>query len=223
MFKIWTSNSVNFSEGIHTFLNPYSYLSARKHKELFNQFDYIHIDGIALSFFLKLIGIKATRRSFDMTSIAPKLFEYCQEKEKSIFFIGAKSVEIDNSIKIFRNAYSSLNIVGYRDGYVKGEWDTSMEKIIKLNPDFVVVGMGTPMQEKYLLELKNKGFKGVGFTCGGFLHQSQKNIHYYPVFFDKLNIRWIYRIIDEPKLIKRYFIDYPKFVFYFLCDVCKKK
>lgn len=206
---------------IHTFLNPYSYLLARKQQNIFSDFDYIHIDGIALVIFLKLIGIKTIRRSFDMTSIAPLLFEYCQEQKKSIYFIGAKLEELEKSIKVFQNSYPHMNIKGFHHGYIEKQWNEKIEEIIQLNPDFVIVGMGTPIQEKFLIDLRKKGFKGSGFTCGGFLHQSQQDIDYYPPIFDKLNIRWIYRMIDEPKLVKRYFIDYPVFVGYFMIDALK--
>ncbi len=208
-------------DGTHTFLNPYSYLLSRKSKKIFNDFDFIHIDGIALVIFLKLVGIKTTRRSFDMTSVAPLLFQHCQEQNKSIYFIGAKLEELEKTIQVFQKAYPQMNIKGFHHGYIKDQWEERIQEIIQLNPNFVIVGMGTPIQEQFLVDLKKQGFKGCGFTCGGFLHQSQQEIYYYPAIFDKLNIRWVYRMIDEPKLVKRYFIDYPIFVIYFIWDAIK--
>ena len=41
------------------------------------------------------------------------------------------------------------------------------------------------MQENFLLKVKNAGYQGVGFTCGGFIHQTSKNeIDYYPAWVD---------------------------------------
>ena len=34
--------------------------------------------------------------------------------------------------------------------------------IVKLNSDFLIVGMGALMQEKFLLKVKNAGYQGVG-------------------------------------------------------------
>ncbi|MCP4520538.1 MAG: WecB/TagA/CpsF family glycosyltransferase [Cytophagales bacterium] len=228
MIKILKSSladSFDFSAKNHTFLNPYSYLLARKEQDLFAKFDYIHIDGIALVIFLKLVGVKTVRRSFDMTSMAPLLFKHCEEKAKTIYFIGAKDEEVENSVTTFQESYPQMKIAGCRNGYLnkEGEWDKAINEIIEKNPDFVVVGMGTPIQEKFLIDLQKKGFKGSGFTCGGFLHQSQDDIDYYPAFFDKFNLRWLYRMIDEPKLIKRYGIDYPFFVLCFVWDILTKK
>ena len=78
--------------------------------------------------------------------------------------------------------------------------------------------MGTPFQEQFLVDLKNLGWIGAGYTCGGFIHQTAANIKYYPEFFNTYNLRWLYRMIDEPKLIKRYLILYPKSTFLFFFD-----
>ena len=93
-----------------------------------------------------------------------------------------------------------------------------MLDIKNLNPDIVICGMGTPLQEHFLADLQKLGWGGIGYTCGGFLHQTARDIQYYPEWIDKYNIRWIYRIYDEPKLFKRYFWEYPKFFVYFIYD-----
>ncbi|MEC7527357.1 MAG: glycosyltransferase, partial [Bacteroidota bacterium] len=55
----------------------------------------------------------------------------------------------------------------------------------------------------------------------GFLHQSFQNTDYYPNWVNKLNVRWLYRIYNEPKLIKRYTIDYSWFLVVFMYDWIK--
>lgn len=83
--------------------------------------------------------------------------------------------------------------------------DEEAKHIVKLNSDFLIVGMGALMQEKFLLKVKNAGYQGVGFTCGGFIHQTSKNeIDYYPAWVDKTNLRFVYRMWKEPHTLKRY-------------------
>ena len=61
------------------------------------------------------------------------------------------------------------------------------------------------MQEKFLLKVKNAGYLGIGFTCGGFIHQTSRNeIDYYPTWVDKTNLRFVYRMWKEPHTRKRY-------------------
>lgn len=208
-----------------TFLNPYSYLIARKDINLFSNFT-IKIDGGLLVKTLKIFGFKnVIRESFDMTSLAPIVFSNSIEKSSSIYLIGTKPNTIDIAIRNIKEIYPSLNIVGYKHGYIKNEIEKKeiLQDICKVNPDIVICGMGTPLQESFLLDLQNIGWQGTGYTCGGFLHQTAENIKYYPEWIDKYNLRWAYRIYDEPKLFKRYFVYYPLFFIYFTKDYLNYK
>jgi len=210
------------SRKINTFLNPYSYLLARKNKNLFRNFN-IKIDGILLVKILNLFGFKNIKReSFDMTSLAPIVFEDAIKENISIYFIGTKPKVIDEAVKNIKKSYPKLNIVGYRDGYIKDEERNNVfNNITRLNPDIIICGMGTPLQEQFLVDFQNTGWNGIGYTCGGFLHQVAGDIQYYPQWIDKYNLRWMYRIYDEPVLFKRYFGEYPKFFLYFFIDYIK--
>ena len=79
------------------------------------------------------------------------------------------------------------------------------------------------MQEQFLIDLQKSGWQGVGYTCGGFLHQTAKGIQYYPKWVNRLGLRAFYRMYDEPQLIKRYFIEYPKAIVIILGDLMKAK
>lgn len=193
---------------IYTFLNPVSYLSALDNKELFSKFDGIFADGSLLVSAIKLVyGTSVTRRSFDMTSIAPELLRYAENSGKTVYIVASKQEQVERAVEIFRERYPKLNIAGFRNGYFSSESEMDIEarKIAELNPDFVIVGMGILMQECFLLKVKDAGFKGIGFTCGGFIHQTAKNeIDYYPDWVDRTNLRFVYRMYKEPHTRKRY-------------------
>lgn len=194
---------------IYTFLNPVSYLDAQKNIDLFESFDGVFSDGALLANTIKgLYGIDVSRNSFDMTSIAPRLFEYAIKNEKSIYIVASKECEVKRAISILCENYPGIKIIGYRNGYFKDEndIDSTISKIIELSPDYLIVGMGIVKQEHFLLRAKNSGFKGIGFSCGGFIHQTSKNlINYYPNWVDKHDFRFLYRMLKEPHTRKRYF------------------
>jgi N-acetylglucosaminyldiphosphoundecaprenol N-acetyl-beta-D-mannosaminyltransferase len=215
------TRETNYHSGLITFLNPYSYLYFRKHAALFNRFDRIYFDGILLVTAMRLIGIRSQRKSFDMTSLAPEVFNYCLEEGKSIYFIGSDAASIKAFGEVLLTGFPNLSVVGLSNGYFSSteERRATINKINELNPDCLVVGMGTPLQEKFLVEVKEMGWQGIGFTCGGFIHQTAKGLDYYPKWMDKLHLRWLYRIWDEPKLLSRYLIQYPKFIGLFIYDL----
>lgn len=211
-------NSKKDNRNITTFLNPYSYLIARKNKDLFKNFN-IKIDGILLVKALKISGINLKRESFDMTSLAPIVFNEAIKYKKSIFLVGTTQENLEKSVKNIKNNFKEINIIGFRNGYFKSnERELFLNELKKINPDIVICGMGSILQENFLLDLKNLGWKGVGYTCGGFLHQSSEFLSYYPKWIDKYNLRWLYRFYKEPATRKRFLIYYPKFLFIFLYD-----
>ena len=195
-------------EKVYTYLNPVSYLTALDNKKLFGQMDGIFADGGLLVKAIKMqYGKQVTRRSFDMTSMAPELFAYAEEHGKTIYIVASKQEQLEKAVAIFREHYPKVQFVGYRNGYFSSEEDMDKEAkyITEQNPDFLIVGMGALMQEKFLLKVKNAGYQGIGFTCGGFIHQTSKNeIDYYPAWVDKTNLRFVYRMWKEPHTRKRY-------------------
>lgn len=209
--------------GIYTFVNPYSYLYLNKEPELYSCFDGIFFDGIAAASIIGFLESRNFQRvSFDYTSIASDVFKYVQCNNKSIAFIGGNQLEIDGFSEFISQTYPELKVELFQNGY----FDNGVSKIETLNllydleVDFVICGMGCPAQEQFLTCLKGVGWQGIGFTCGGFFKQTaSKSGDYYPKYIDRFNLRFIYRMIDEPKLITRYLIDYPKF----LILVVKKK
>lgn len=193
---------------IYSFLNPVSYLDALKHKELFSKMDGLFADGSILVVAISLLyGVKVSRCSFDMTSLAPKLLSFATENRKSVYIVASKQDQVERAVDIFRERYENINIIGYRNGYFADDFEKEKEAIYisKLNPDFLIVGMGAIVQEDFLLRVKEAGYQGIGFTCGGFIHQTSKDmIDYYPSWVDRYNLRFLYRMWREPHTRKRY-------------------
>ncbi|KJK09786.1 WecB/TagA/CpsF family glycosyltransferase [Pseudomonas tussilaginis] len=225
--KIAKDKSGLFSsgKGIVTFLNPYSYLVARKNTTLYESFDSIFADGALLSAMLTLLSGRTQRISFDFTSIAQDVFEYARSHDLDVFVVGSTQENVSKSVGVFRERFPGLIISGSRDGYFDSlSRQVFIKEMVQVQPKIIIVGMGAPLQEVLLKDLKLAGWEGLGFTCGGFLHQTAKfEGDYYPSVMDKLNLRWLYRMYDEPKLIKRYVISYPIFLVYFCVDALSSK
>ena len=174
-----TTDEVCSNKGkLYTFLNPVSYLDALRNKKLFADFDGIFADGGLLVKAIKILyGTSVERRSFDMTSMAPLLFEYASSHHQNIAIVATKQEPLEKAIQTLRQKYPKLNISYYRNGYFADEKEMEDEarKLAEMNPDFLIVGMGIIIQERFLLKVKQAGFQGIGFTCGGFIHQTAEN------------------------------------------------
>ncbi|QIT27988.1 WecB/TagA/CpsF family glycosyltransferase [Raoultella terrigena] len=221
-----TEFHIENNKGINTFLNCYSYYVYRKIANSYQSFDKIYCDGILFQKMVGLIGIKTKRISFDMTSLAPEVFGYAERNLNTVAIIGSEDKYLQKAILEIKNNFPKLDIIESRNGFFnsKEERTDYLEKLSGINPDIIIVGMGTPLQDYFLTDIKDKGWEGVGYTCGGFIHQTaSKGTVYYPKLIDKYNLRWLYRIYDEPKLFKRYFIYYPLSIALFYYDYVRGK
>ncbi|MEQ9116805.1 WecB/TagA/CpsF family glycosyltransferase [Fulvivirga sp.] len=207
-----------------TYINNYSYLHFRKQSELFGKFDVITSDGIIFRLLLLLFYNKKTPRiSPDFSSYFKELFLNIDKNRQSIFVWGADDIALNLAIVNIKTRYPNISIVRYQNGYLsKEEEKLEMRKIAKLKPNFLFVGMGTPKQEEILLGVKQEGWNGVGITCGAFISQIATNLNYYPSIINTLNLRWLYRVYKEPKLISRYLFLYPKAIIIFTYDYFRK-
>ena len=206
--------------GIYTFLNPVSYLDAINNKNVFAEFDGIYVDGSILAAFMRMLyRVKIKRYSFDMTSVAPILFEYAEKQRKALYIVASKQDRLEKALAIIKQTYPNLIIVGARNGYFSSNEEMNKEilKICSIAPDFLIVGMGVIRQEEFLLKAKKCGFAGIGFTCGGFIHQlANEGLTYYPKWINKLNLRFMYRAYKEKHTRKRYMKALFLFPFFFI-------
>ncbi|UEG54951.1 WecB/TagA/CpsF family glycosyltransferase [Mucilaginibacter daejeonensis] len=203
-----------------TFANPYSWqLLSEADPKAIAQFK-IFVDGILLvkvnNFFT---GDKIDRYSFDDTSIAPIVFKYACDHKQSIYLAGGVPGVTKSAKEYISMNNPSINIIGNCAGYFASNEERGKSLNEALKSDIVIVGMGTPYQEYFLTDLRNKGWKGTGFTCGGYMDQlvESKGGNYYPDLVNKWNVRALYRLFREPgRLWKRYLIMYPLFLYSYL-------
>ena len=210
----------------YTCVNPFSYHLIRKGNIPYTEIDGLYVDGILMQKLVNLLwGTNIRRLSFDMTGMAPDLFSRLQISGESVFFIGARQEQVAASVDTILNAYPGINLAGFRHGYFdsKEDRDREIRKIVDAHPDFVIIGMGAPLQEHFLVDLKKAGFKGIAFTCGGFLHQTANRINYYPDWVNRYNLRAFYRLFNEKNLFKRLYNVIIQFPVLFTIDTIRTR
>lgn len=120
---------------------------------------------------------------------------------KKIYLYGASKVVIKETVKKLKKKYKKIKICGYMDGY--SDYQKVLEDIKKTNPDYLFVGMGSPKQEKFIIDnyddLKNIS---VIMPVGGTFDVVSGYKKRASLIYQKLHIEWLYRMIKEPKRIR---------------------
>ncbi|KRD61877.1 glycosyl transferase [Flavobacterium sp. Root935] len=140
-----------------------------------------------------------------------------------IFLLGAASGVADQAMLNINKKVGREIILGCHSptfGFEKN--DLECQGIIKMindsNCNVLVVGVGAPKQEKWIIKYKDEMpsidlFMALGAT----IDFEAGNIKRAPIFFQKFYLEWLYRFSKEPKrLWKRYFIEDPVFFYHLL-------
>lgn len=201
---------------VATFVNPFSYPILSDKEDLVERFNFIFSDG-ALHTRLHNIfcNNKIDRVSFDLSSIAKCTLQRAQQKGLRVAFIGGKPEHANALPSKITELFPGLNIVFCRDGYFKRDDEKlhCFEQLRQTFPDIVIIGMGTPLQEEFLLKCLDSVPSALEFyTCGGFLEQTATKGDYYHPLVKKLGLRWLQRACMHSHVRNRLFKDYPKFV-----------
>jgi N-acetylglucosaminyldiphosphoundecaprenol N-acetyl-beta-D-mannosaminyltransferase len=198
-----------------TFANPATAIAAKRNPALcamLEKFDLVGPDGIGMTIAMKVLHQQpALRISFDSTSLAPDVFLFAEGCGLTVVLCGGAPGVAEKARQEILAVYPRLQIVGVFDGFADAK--LTQQTILKLAPSIVIAGMGVFVQEMFLLSLVDQGWRGLGFTCGGYLDQlSVAGTDYYPAWVDKHDLRWAYRLVKEPRrLWRRYLVEYPEF------------
>ena len=167
-------------------------------------------DGIGVVKAAKTLGYPVKERVTGV-EIVTGLFDILNEKKGTIYFLGAKQNVIEKLVNNVTEKYSSINILGYENGYVKDK-DAVFDNIAQLKPDVVLVALGIPAQELLISKHYDRFDKGVFVGVGGSFDVLSGTKKRAPKIFIKLNLEWLYRILSEPKRIKRFYKSNVKFI-----------
>lgn len=167
-------------------------------------------DGIGIVKAARMIGYDIKERIAGI-DIANKLLELGNINKKSIYLFGAKQEVIDSMKEVLKEKYPNLIVVGSTNGYEKDK-DKVFEKIVKLKPDIVLVALGIPLQEKLIYKHLDEFDKGIFVGVGGSFDVISGHKKRAPKLFIKLNLEWLYRILKEPKRLKRFYDSNIKFI-----------
>lgn len=125
-------------------------------------------------------------------------------KEKTFYLVGGKQPVIDATVEKLKQEFEGINIVGYRNGYIKTdeERQTLIADIVEKKPDVVFVAMGSPKQE-YLMQEIQKQHNAIFQGLGGSFDVYTGNVKRAPRWWVDHHLEFAYRLIKEPKRIKR--------------------
>jgi len=126
------------------------------------------------------------------------------EKGYNVFFYGAKEEVSAGAVEILKQRYPGLMVVGRRNGYVRPEeMDDMVAEINASGAQILFIALGSPRQEKWVAQYGDRLQVKVIQGIGGTLDTITGHVKRAPESWQRLNLEWFYRLVNEPKRIRR--------------------
>ena len=168
---------------------------------------------------LSTVGQKRGHKNMERTtgpSLMGEIFEISAKKGYRHYFYGRKEETLELLYQKLTSNYSGIQIAGmYSPPFrplTEEEDNAIIERINETKPDFVWVGLGAPKQEKWMAAHQGKS-DGLMLGVGAGFDYYAENIKRAPMWMQKHNLEWVYRLVQDPKrLFKRYWSTNTKFI-----------
>lgn len=159
-------------------------------------------DGIGAVMALKKHGAQAVK--IPGCELWLKIVECFAPKGSRFYLVGSKQEVIDETVSKLRKEFPGIDIVGYRNGYLKSDEEKSalLDDIADKKPDVVFVAMGSPKQELLMEEMKQR-HEAIYQGLGGSFDVYTGHVERAPKWWVDHNLEFAYRLVKQPSRIKR--------------------
>lgn len=125
----------------------------------------------------------------------------------SHYFLGSTPDKLDRIRERIEREYPSARVLGYRSpDFITAEafrnghlLDEELREINSLRPDLIWVGLSSPKQDFMIRSHVKKLNRGIFLGVGGVFDYLSGDIAKSPEWVKKIGLRWLWRLLSEPK------------------------
>jgi N-acetylglucosaminyldiphosphoundecaprenol N-acetyl-beta-D-mannosaminyltransferase len=183
-------------------------------REILNRADMVYCDGSGVRLGAWLLGHRLPPR---MTG-ADWMQQLCAEaagRGTGIYLLGSRPGVAETAAEALQAQCHGLKILGTHHGYLQDP-AVSAAAISSINaarPHILFVGMGTPIQEKWISEHRHELNVPVVWAVGALFDFTAGIQRRAPRWMLDYNLEWLHRFLVEPRRMwRRYIVGNPLFV-----------
>jgi N-acetylglucosaminyldiphosphoundecaprenol N-acetyl-beta-D-mannosaminyltransferase len=181
--------------------------------EFYRKSDLIEVDSVPLIFWARIVG-RASRRFHRCTYLdwRDAFWRRAIAENWKVFFVGGAPGVGDKAAARIQSDWPGAQIQTHH-GYFDVASDSAgnqavVEAINAYRPDVLLVGMGMPRQEIWVLENQAKLGPCVAFTVGGAFDYEAGVQRPSPRWMGQVGMEWLFRLMVDPRrLFTRYCVE----------------
>ena len=172
----------------------------------------VNADGASMVMAANKLGVSLPERVAGI-DLMWELCALAEHEGHRVYLLGAKAEVVEKTAAVLADKYPDMTICGYRDGYFgNDEFDAVIAQVEETKPDIVFVGITSPKKERLIERFRELGAKGAFVGVGGSFDVVSGNILRAPMWMQRANLEWLFRMVQEPKrLVKRYVVGNTRF------------
>ena len=170
--------------------------------------DLVVPDGAGVVWALARQGIMVQRSPG--IELAWSLLKYAEAHGWRVALVGASPEVMERLSDRLAQQSPALQLVFVEHGYQDaGVWPELEARLRRLSPDLVLVALGVPLQEIWIQRMRDR-LPGLWMGVGGSFDVWSGLKQRAPGWASRLQIEWLYRLLQDPKRWKRY-LALPQF------------
>jgi N-acetylglucosaminyldiphosphoundecaprenol N-acetyl-beta-D-mannosaminyltransferase len=194
--------------GCHNLFSLHLYHREPDMAAFYRQCDFCYVDGVPVLWLL-LAARFDTRgaQRFSLMDCLPELFGAAQARGLRVFYLGSEETAIQRAQCWVANEWPELEIA-WQHGYCGDDVEV-VAAINAFRPQLLLVGMGMPRQEQWILRHRAQLRAGAIFQAGGTLDYYTGLQSRPPAKLSQLGLGWLYRLLHNPKRLWRRYLLTP--------------
>jgi N-acetylglucosaminyldiphosphoundecaprenol N-acetyl-beta-D-mannosaminyltransferase len=186
----------------------------REYAKVLAEADALLPDGIGIRLAARLLGV-AMRHNVNGTDLFPILCRKAADQGIPIVMIGGSPGVAEACARRMQQDVPTLEVPVISPGYFAH--DAAIKPVVRqieaLGRAIVLVGMGSPRQERWAWQHLRNVPGATVLTVGGLFDFYSGRIPRAPIFWREIGMEWLWRLLQEPRrLAKRYLVGNPLFL-----------
>ena len=186
-------------------------------RKFFYDAEVVFCDGAGVVLGARMLGRRLPARITYADFIHP-LTALAAAEGLSMFFLGARPGVAERAARNLERRHPGLRIVGVHSGFFDHRTDgpqneAVLRQINAASPDILLLGMGMPLQERWLMQNIGRLEARVALTGGAVFDYASGAARRGPKPLTDNGLEWLARLMLEPgRLWRRYLIGNPAFL-----------
>ena len=179
-------------------------------RRILAQSDFLFGDGTGVRWAARLGGTRL-RANLNGSDLVPALLAAANEDGRSCFLVGAEPDVAARTAAVIARRYPGWRVLGHHHGFLDVATDRELRAAIaQAQPDLLLVGMGNPMQERWIAAGGGPARLTIG--VGALFAYLSGDYRRAPSLLQRLGVEWIFVLLLQRHKWRRYVLGAPLFL-----------